>query len=458
MLNRHHWSAFGVFWLLMMAVYACLITAPALGNPPLIAGITTVVCLNGLWLLCAFSVPPPPSTLYRYIPLVLAISTLGLCSFIDPIAEDDYLRYLWDGYLCSEGYNPYLSVPSDFFNQSLSEPVEIILNGVSNPDTPTVYGAAAQAIFTLCHWISPGSLWPLKGLIFMVNGLLLLSLHSRVSPRLFVLFAFCPILLHSFAINIHIDIFAIYLALHACLSKNKIASAVLLGLAFSIKPFAILLLPFLALHHAQSPRYSTEKMTYSFALYCISMLAAYILIELPFILSGANALSGIAQASTIWAFNNPLFYLLSDMLSGSLARTIMLLGFVCSYTFLLIQFWSKQSHSYHSNRITHTAPYIFLALLVFSPTVNAWYLSWLLVFAVFSPRLIWPWLAAMSVWLSYCTGYFLGVDQYALYQIPTWLMWLEWLVPLLAFIPLLLENRNKAWPQKPQLHTPTIGN
>jgi alpha-1,6-mannosyltransferase len=37
----------------------------------------------------------------------------------DPIQEDDYYRYLWDGAVTAEGYNPYASAPAEVLPSGL---------------------------------------------------------------------------------------------------------------------------------------------------------------------------------------------------------------------------------------------------------------------------------------------------------------------------------------------------
>ena len=109
--------------------------------------------------------------------------------FGGPLYEDDFYRYLWDGYRFWTAGSPYGSAPSQFFGrEDLPGNLEEILGGVNNPDIPTIYGPVCQMTFLLAWWIAPGQLWPLK-LIYPAADLGLMALLGE-SPAGAVLY-FC---------------------------------------------------------------------------------------------------------------------------------------------------------------------------------------------------------------------------------------------------------------------------
>ncbi|NJR72183.1 MAG: hypothetical protein HC782_03770 [Gammaproteobacteria bacterium] len=64
--------------------------------------------------------------------------------------EDDYYRYLWDGYRTFIDGNPYLAAPSAWFGATnLPSKIDAVLSQVNYPDVPTIYGPALQHLFAV---------------------------------------------------------------------------------------------------------------------------------------------------------------------------------------------------------------------------------------------------------------------------------------------------------------------
>lgn len=59
----------------------------------------------------------------------------------EPLWEDDFFRYLWDGYRFYETGSPYGIAPSQFFSDSsISDQFRQILARINYPNVPTIYG------------------------------------------------------------------------------------------------------------------------------------------------------------------------------------------------------------------------------------------------------------------------------------------------------------------------------
>lgn len=362
------------------------------------------------------------------ILLLLAIVFRIPSLFIEPLFEDDHYRYLWEGFLSAEGFNPYLVVPADFFGVNLSPKMSAVLDGVSYPEYTSVYGAAAQAIFSFSYCLSPGEIWPLKLMVFSAEVLLLYVLYYRISPRSFVLFAFCPLLLHAMSINVHVDIMALALvavAFNSWHGRRAVVCGLLLGLACSIKIYVVILLPLFLFPAVLSRRNLTVWNNWLPGLYvsggaCLS----YFIIEMPFLMAGTSSVMSAIAAGENWAFNNPLYYAVHLLMGKPYTGLGFMFGFIAAYTWVFFKPWSLELRALGC----------FTALLVFSPVVNAWYFAWVLLFAAYREVGYWPWVAAVTLWLSYCSGVNLVDSGLALYEVPWSLMLIEWLLPLLAFI------------------------
>ena len=120
------------------------------------------------------AVQAPPGTAVALI-VVFGLLFRAALFFSQPIQEDDFYRYLWDGAVVAEGLNPYRFAPLRVQHQmdgaapetSLQAYVQLaerdgrlsfVLSRVNHPHISTVYPPFAQAIFGLAAWLAPGSL------------------------------------------------------------------------------------------------------------------------------------------------------------------------------------------------------------------------------------------------------------------------------------------------------------
>ncbi len=111
-----------------------------------------------------------------------------------PILEDDYQRYLWDGAVVAEGLNPYLKSPEEIRSritegplQALKEEAGPVFKRINHKDLTTIYPPLTQAAFALAHAISPFSLTAWRGLLLLADAatfaLLLLALDALGRAR-----------------------------------------------------------------------------------------------------------------------------------------------------------------------------------------------------------------------------------------------------------------------------------
>ncbi|MDP2365123.1 MAG: hypothetical protein Q8M94_15320, partial [Ignavibacteria bacterium] len=168
----------------------------------------------------------------------------------EPIGSDDYYRYLWDGKVQLNGVNPFLYAPNDTALNPLHS--EVLPEKVSYPDIRTIYFPIAHGLFSLSYLISGEGVWGLKLFLLLSDILILVSLYYllrklQLPIKHILLYAALPLIHFQFFIDAHIDIAGAALMLAAItlyLYQKKYFGYVLLGLSLSIKPTAILLLPF----------------------------------------------------------------------------------------------------------------------------------------------------------------------------------------------------------------------
>ena len=99
-----------------------------------------------------------------------------------PLYEDDFYRYLWDGYRFAASGSPYGPAPEAFFGATgIPESFERILDRINHPELATIYGPTTQLAFLLAYWLCPGELAALQLLLVGVD-IALIALLLRLAP------------------------------------------------------------------------------------------------------------------------------------------------------------------------------------------------------------------------------------------------------------------------------------
>jgi len=324
--------------------------------------------------------------------LARALGLLG-----EPILEDDYFRYLWDGYRVITDGRPYGRPPEDWFDDpGLPASMQQVLSGINYPDVPTAYGPVQQALFGLAAWIEPGALWPLKAILIALDLVLLGTLWRLGARRGAWLYALHPLVIKEVAFTAHPDgacVLFLLLALLARQRRRAWLAGACCGLALAGKVLALPLIPLLL-----------WGLPLRAWLGCVLAVA---LAYAPFMLSGTD-LTGLGVFSEQWIFN-PLAYGIAAWAMGAeLGRKASLLVFAGVWLGLL---WRHR----RSSEPAQTLPpldWVMAALLFLSPVLNPWYALWLLPFAALRPATGLWWLAAVPT-LSY-------VHAPGDYHLPAW--------------------------------------
>lgn len=311
----------------------------------------------------------------------LCFRLIGVAGF--PILEDDFYRYLWDGRTWVETGSPYRLAPSHFFGtDNLSEKFEGILDHINYPYVATVYGPVCQWVFAFSYWLAPGELWPLQ-LIFALLDFGLILLLLRVAPAKWVLlYAWCPLVIKEFAYSAHTDILGIFFMFAAIIARQwsrlKIA-ALLLSLAVGSKVFAIILVPLLL-----GFRWRAWLV---FGAGILAITATFLSIDPWFP-------EGLGEMASQWLFNAPIYMLLLPYLPAVWIKLLLLSAFSIAWCVFAWRFlFSRQT-------LIPRGDWLFGLMLLCLPVANAWYLAWLLPFAVIFPSR-WAWVASISVLLCY---------------------------------------------------------
>jgi len=351
--------------------------------------------------------------------------------YASPIYEDDYFRFLWDGWNFTTTGNPYNGPPADYFDEdSYSEPLQEVLYNVNYPEVPTIYAPVCQVFFALGTLIEPLKLWSLR-LVMLITELSVLLLFSRIATvRQLLLLAWCPLLIYESLFQVHPDFLAASFLMFAYCARKRdyhiwtgISCALALGIKVTVLPcLAFLLWP-------------CRKQ--GILAFVISMLVMYI----PFFIQGTRAdIEGLMVFAREWEFNASLFSLGASYFSKEIVKLCMLGIFTVTFFYLWLC-WTNRGAK--QSEIPRALIAIYGVLFLVSPVVNSWYLLLILPFICLYPSL-WSLSALIVVSLSYIRGQTLADSPLDDFQQPLWILILEYTVVLsLLAYSMIIQKSNK---------------
>ncbi len=335
----------------------------------------------------------------------------------EPLFEDDYFRYLWDGYRFATDGTPFGRPPEAFFNDStVPKALQTILSQINHPDIPTIYAPTFQYFFLIANWIASGQLWALKILLICADLLLIVELFRIAGAQRTLLYAWNPLVIKEIAFTAHPDglIPALLIGSWIFSSQGKQFSAgMLLAAAVASKASAWLLAPFILLNIG--------------SLGACAFAGFYVLLYLPFWIQGATDASGLQVFAQEFEFNSALYGLVRLGLPAYGAKILLGMAFIGMAAVYFSHYWRL------GNRCLPRGDWLFGGLLIISPVINPWYLLWLMPFTCVYPSLV-IWVASAAVLLSYATGLNLDVSGLAPYEHPVWIRPVEFGIIGLAAI------------------------
>ncbi len=287
-----------------------------------------LVYLSLLWLI--------PATLRcRQVatrPLLLMSLAVGLLMRLvllpsEPILEDDYQRYLWDGAVTAAGFNPYALAPKTALDMrpthseigALARQAGKVLERVNHPELRTIYPPAAQLAFAAAHHLSPFSLlaWRLLCLLGEITSLVLILalLHKLARPALWsTLYWWNPLAAKELINSAHMEALLVPLLLALvwlALCRRPLTAIVMTMTAVGTKLWPALYLPLLVRPLLRTPARLV------LALLLIAGIGA--LLAWPVLLAGLDHSSGFVAYAERWKTNSALFPLLEDAMGTLLA-------------------------------------------------------------------------------------------------------------------------------------------
>lgn len=311
------------------------------------------------------------------------------CWLGQPLYEDDFYRYLWDGREFATSGNPYGKPPTDFMADDIPANFREILTHVNFPDIPTIYGPVCQYTFAAAYWIRPGSVGALQFVYAIFDlGLALLLLRLGIGAGGLALYLWSPLVLKEIAFTAHTDILVAFFLVATLLAIRRghywLAGS-LCALALGSKVTAALLIPLFLVE------IRTLRSMMQFGLAMVPTLAA---MYLPFY-RAASETEGLQAFLESWEFNSFAFAVVKNVTSFATARTVCFASAGVAVLWLAYRAWRRNQPPAYEQGLAW--------FYLFSPVVNPWYAVVWMPFVAMRPA---PWsvLACLLLLISYATG------------------------------------------------------
>ncbi|MFS8100066.1 polyprenol phosphomannose-dependent alpha 1,6 mannosyltransferase MptB [Lentzea alba] len=332
--------------------------------------------------------------------------------FAPPLFSKDVYSYLAQGQLALSGHDPYAVGPA-VLQSALSENVSEVWQ-----NAPAPYGPLFILVAKAVVWITGGSvvlgviamrLSIAGGLVLLCRALPGLSRHLGGKSAIALwLVAANPLLLIHLVGGAHNDLLMIGLmaaGVLLVLDRRHVLGFVLLGLAFSVKATAVVIVPFLVWIWAA--RLDGDKLTrFGRALVpgaaaFLGTFAACTLVAgvgvgwIPALSNSSVIINWLSVPSGIGAFVRMVVSWFTDVDGGIFIGVARTLGWVVLIWVAWTQWWTARDGDVSDN--VRRGAVTMLAVVLLSPTTLPWYFSWPLALAA---GLMWTTRAVVAVSLA----------------------------------------------------------
>jgi glycosyltransferase involved in cell wall biosynthesis len=277
--------------------------------------------------------------------------------------SDDIWRYLWEGYIQNLGFSPYEQPPNALVLLPYRTEWWAWMNHL---DTAAIYPPVAQLGFRLLAAIEP-TVWLFKLAFILADLAVCWLLSQRWGYLQTLLYAWNPLVIYSIAGGGHYDSWLILplVAAWLAIDQNRWAwGAVWLGVSAGMKWVSLPLVAFLIW------RLKVKQVVIMLLLFLLPLL----LTALPFCQDGTCTLIPIGSGFVSYGRSAEWVpYFLSQVWPPAAQQNWIFaipLGLV-----MLGLLW-------RCRQFVRVAEGFFVALLMLSPIVHAWYFTWLVPFAV----------------------------------------------------------------------------
>ena len=322
-----------------------------------------------------------------------------------PILSDDYIRFLWDGYLTSEGINPFNFKPSELqFLAQKNDFANSLFVNLTSKNSYSTYTPVNQWIFYIAastHSILGGIICLriiLVGFEIATYFILKQILQRyQINEKKLIFYWLNPLVIFELTGNLNTEGIFIFFLISALLSLIKMQDfkgGLLLSLSFCSKIFSVIVLPLLLL---KGGKYRWHKLLLGFLPFSIFSF-------FPFLHSSNlnSHYKDLIQPLANEVFNASLFAIKdwfnfqSFGFKGSQVYEQIL--FLCSVSIIVTVSWRFR---YRNRKVLFTGITLIISTFLFlSPSVYPSYVIIPLALSLFT-RLKFPLIWSSLVFLSY---------------------------------------------------------
>ncbi len=351
----------------------------------------------------------------------LSIAILFRLIFIAiiPNLSQDFYRFIWDGRMIFEGFNPYIYLPENFIaegNSPVKQAVELYAGmGEMNGSHFTNYPPVNQLCFFIAALLSNESI--LGGAIVMRSIIIFADIgifyfgskllkNMNKNPNLIFLYLLNPLIIIEHTGNLHFEpvmLFFLVWSLYNLQKKKWIFAGFLLALSINVKLVPFLFLPlFFYWFMKKDNKFQWNQLKRLLLFYTVVIFTS-IALFLPFFSS--DLINSYTNSIGLWfrnfEFNASFYYIIREI--GYLFRgynEIAIIGKIAPV--LTILFLSYLSFFKENNSFKTLVNSMLLGLSFYyftSTTIHPWYISPLIILSVFSTYkfpLIWSLIMILS--------------------------------------------------------------
>ena len=327
-----------------------------------------------------------------------------------PILSQDFYRFIWDGRMLLNGFNPYLYLPEDYLSQAYEAPKQAATlyqgMGLLNGSHYSNYPPLNQLCFTIAALFSGnniiGSVLVFRIIIVLADlGILFfgkkLLAYFNLNPNTIFLYFLNPFIIIELTGNLHFEGVMICLLLMGIyfLKQNKlILSSFFIAASIALKLLPLLFLPLFF----QLLNFKKLVLFYSL------ILGFTLLFFIPFIDSAF--LANYTKTISLWfgqfEFNGS-FHHLAKKIAVKISGYNSIKEYIKIITPLLVISFTLVMTFFRKNRNTQQLLVAMLFTLFFylatATTVHPWYIAMLLLFSVFTSYrfpLIWSFVIMLT--------------------------------------------------------------
>lgn len=332
-----------------------------------------------------------------------------------PILSDDYFRFLWDGYLTTEGINPFDFKPNELDSTLTNNHfTKKLFDGMNSPNYFSIYPPVNQWVFYLAALTKStfGGVLVLRSVIigFEIGTYFIMKNicdRYNINNNKLSWFWLNPLVIIELTGNLHAEGILLFFLLSGLFSLSKLQDfkgGLLLSLSFCSKLFSLIFLPILLL---KAGKYRYLKLI-------LGIIPLFLISFSPF-LNLSNADHYIESL---------IFYFKSFEFNGSIFNVVRWIGFqlkgfdviyiagpILSLISGIIILFVSWKYRFKNRKVIFTGLTLMISTYLFlSPIVHPWYIIIPLALGLFT-NLRFPLIWSGFVFLSYsCYDTSLPID------------------------------------------------